>query len=78
MAADTSYPALGLQRRQDGTTAIPTGGSLDIESGAALKIAGTAVTAALATAPAAVAAGYKIARGEGAFDGSNPTNIVTG
>lgn len=78
MAADTKYVGPGLQRRQDGTTAIPTGGSLDIESGGALKIAGTAVTTALATAPAAVAAGYKIARGETALDGSNPTAVATG
>jgi len=78
MAADTTYTGPGLQRRQDGTTAIPTGGSLDIEAGGALKIAGTAVTTALATAPAAVAAGYKIARGITALDGTNPTAIVTG
>lgn len=30
------------------------------------------------TAPAAVAAGYKIARGETALDGSNPTTVTTG
>lgn len=30
------------------------------------------------TAPAAVAAGYKIARGETALDGSNPTPVTTG
>lgn len=78
MAADTTIQGTGLQRRQDGTSAIPSGGSLDIESGGVLKIAGTDVTAALATAPAAVAAGYKIARGETALDGSNPTTIPTG
>lgn len=78
MAADTKYVGPGLQRRQDGTTALPTGGVLDIESGAAFKIAGTSVTTALATAPAAVAAGYKIARGVTALDGSNPTAITTG
>jgi hypothetical protein len=44
-----------------------------------LKIAGTDRTAALATAPSAVAAGYKIARGTAAaLDGSNPTPIATG
>lgn len=78
MAADLSFQGTGLQRRQDGTTAIPTGGSLDIESGGALKVAGSDRTAALATAPAGVAAGYKIARGETALDGSNPTTVATG
>jgi hypothetical protein len=48
MAADTTYQGTGLQRRRDGTTALPTGGSLDIESGASLKIAGTAVSASAA------------------------------
>lgn len=54
------------------------GGTLDIVSGGAFKIAGTDVTAILATSPAAVAAGYKIARGETALDGSNPTPVTTG
>jgi len=48
MAADTTYQGTGLQRRQDGTTAIPTGGSLDIESGGALKLAGTTLSASAA------------------------------
>lgn len=77
MSADNSYPSV-LQRRQDGTSAIPSGASLDIESGGALKIAGSDRTAALATAPAAVAAGYKIARGEATLDGANPTSVTTG
>ena len=77
MAADPTYPST-FQVRQDGNAAVPTGKSLDIESGGALKIAGTDVTTALATAPAAVAAGYKIARGETALDGSNPTPVSTG
>lgn len=78
MAADTTIQGTGLQRRQDGSSAIPSGGSLDIESGGALLIAGTDVTAILATAPAAVAAGYKVARGETALDGSNATPVATG
>lgn len=48
MAADATYQGTGLQRRQDGTTAIPTGGSLDIESGGAFKIDGTQVIATAA------------------------------
>jgi hypothetical protein len=50
------------------------GGELDVVSGGALKVAGTDITATLA----GVAAGYKIARGETALDGSNPTPITTG
>lgn len=61
-----------------GTQTVASGGILDIASGGALKIAGTDVTAILATSPAAVAAGYKIARGETALDGSNPTPVTTG
>lgn len=44
MAADTSYSP-GFQRRQDGNAAVSSGYSLDIESGANLKLAGTTVTA---------------------------------
>jgi hypothetical protein len=58
------------------------GGEIDIVSGGALKIAGADKTAALAAAVAAptagVAAGYLVARGETALDGSNPTPVVTG
>lgn len=58
---------------------IEQGGDvLNIASGGQLQIAGTDRTSALATAPAAVAAGYTIARGETALDGSNPTPVATG
>lgn len=62
---------------------VKSGGEFDIESGGALKVAGTDKTAALAAAVATplsgVAAGYKIARGgAAALDGSNPTPIATG
>jgi hypothetical protein len=77
MAADTSYQGV-VQIRQDGNLAVPSGKSIDIESGGALKIGGVDQTAALATAPGAVAAGYKIARGETALDGANPTPVTTG
>lgn len=47
-----------------------------------LKVGGTdkttAVAAAVTTPVAGVAAGYKIARGETALDGSNPTPVATG
>lgn len=77
MAADPLYTTPGLQRRQDGTTAIPSGGSLDIESGAALKIAGTDKTSTLSAAVSGVAAGYKIARGTLTPDASSKT-VATG
>lgn len=47
MAADTTYPS-SVQIRQDGNAVVPTGKSLDIESGGALKIAGTQVNATAA------------------------------
>lgn len=82
MSADSTYQGTGLQRRRDGTTALPSGGSFDVESGATLKIAGTDKTAALAAAVAAplggAAAGYRVARGEAALDGSNPTSVAHG
>lgn len=57
-------------------------GVIDIVSGGAIKVAGTDKTTALAaavTAPVAgVAASYKVARGETALDGSNPTDVATG
>jgi hypothetical protein len=52
------------------------GGVIEIVSGGALKIAGTDRTAALSTAPAAVAAGYKIARGVTAVTGT--ADVTTG
>lgn len=73
---DASYQALNYTKQGGDTTII--GGTLDIATGGVLKIDGVDQTAALATAPAAVAAGYKIARGETALDGSNPTAVATG
>lgn len=43
MAADATYQA-GFQVRQDGNAAVPSGYSLDVESGGSLKLAGTAIT----------------------------------
>lgn len=56
---------------------VASGGEIDIESGGALKIAGTDRTAALASAPAAVAAGYKVARGQHTTVAASDT-VVTG
>lgn len=47
MAADLTYPN-SFQIRQDGNAVVPTGKSLDIESGGALKIAGTDIAAGIA------------------------------
>ncbi len=43
MSADATYPST-FQVRQDGNAVVPSGASLDIESGGALKIAGSTVT----------------------------------
>lgn len=42
MAADTTYQSV-VQIRQDGNLAVPTGKSIDIESGATLKSGGTTI-----------------------------------
>jgi hypothetical protein len=47
MTADPTYQP-GFQARQDGNAAVSSGYSLDIESGASLKMAGTAITATAA------------------------------
>lgn len=47
MAADTTYPSV-VQIRQDGNMAVPTGKSIDVESGGELRIAGTALTGSAA------------------------------
>lgn len=76
MTADRTYPD-SVHIRQNGNAAVPTGKMLDIESGGTLAIAGSDRTSALATAPAAVAAGYKIARGQHTTVAASDT-VVTG
>lgn len=67
---------------EPGGASWKVGGVLDIVTGGALKVAGVdktaAVAASVATPVSGVAAGYKIARGETALDGSNPTPAATG
>lgn len=72
MAADTTYPGGVVQIRQDGNLAVPTGKSIDLESGSTLKIAGT--TAITASSGAVAFAG-----GVGAAGGFTlrPYNIRT-
>lgn len=52
------------------------GGTLNVQSGGVISFNGVDQTAALATAPAGVAAGYKIARGVTAVTGTN--DLTTG
>ena len=56
---------------------VDSGGVLNIGSGGALQIAGTDRTSVLSSAPAAVAAGYKIARGQATTASASDT-VVTG
>ncbi|MBX9877626.1 MAG: hypothetical protein K2Y22_04140 [Candidatus Obscuribacterales bacterium] len=76
--ADATFQSKIYKTNNGDKLVAASGGEVDFESGSALKIAGNDRTSALATAPAAVAAGYKIARGEVTLDGSNPTSVTTG
>lgn len=73
MATDQNTP----NHTEPGGARTVIGGEIDIISGGALKVAGTDRTAALASAPAAVAAGYKVARGQHTTVDENDT-VVTG
>jgi len=60
---------------------VASGGSIDIETGGAFKIAGVDVTATAGGAGVAgAAAGYKISRSAApvALDGTNPTSVAHG
>jgi hypothetical protein len=58
---------------------IGPGGVLNILTGGKLELNGVDVTGATSTgAVAGVASGYKLARGETALGGSNPTAVTTG
>lgn len=76
--ADATYQPKTYEKDGGDTQIIASGGTLEIETGGIVSFNGVNQTAALATAPAGVAAGYKIARGEVTLDGSNPTSITTG
>lgn len=62
MAVDPTYNVKNYERQ--GGAQWDVGGTLDILSGGVFSVAGVDRTAAIGTAPAAVAAGYKIARGQ--------------
>lgn len=77
-----SDPSIGTKIQhvdQGDSLVVKSGGVINIEAGGAIKVAGVDVTNAVATGGiAGVAAGYKLARGETALDGSNPTPVATG
>lgn len=69
----------GATTHVKGVLAIESGGVLNVKTGAQLQLNGVDVTGATNTGGVAgVAAGYKLARGETALDGSNPTPVTTG
>lgn len=78
----TLVSAQNVMEGQGALWSIRTGGVLNIETGGALKFNDTdkttALAAAVTTPVAGVAASYKVARGETALDGSNPTAAATG
>lgn len=83
MAARASDPTnnSAIQQPQGSPEALifKSGAQLVLESGSELYVAGGSnIAAALADAVSGTAAGFKIARGETALDGSNPTPVVTG
>lgn len=67
-----------LNYDEQGGARTVIGGEIDIVSGGALKVAGVDITAVAGAGVSGVAAGYKVARGVTALDGSNPTPVVTG
>lgn len=73
---DANYSVLNKQK-QDGTWEIE--GVLNIKSPGQLQRNGVDVSDSVAAGSVAgVASGYKLARGEAAFDGSNPTTVASG
>lgn len=81
MAADTTIMPKIQHRNGGDLLAVASGGILDVESGGALKLAGTDVTALLAAAVAnpvgGVSAGYKIKIGRSTTVAAEDT-IATG
>ena len=66
MSVDRSLKSQPKIRRVDGgdTQEIVAGGKIAVRAGAVVEIGGVDRTDALASAPAGVAAGYKVARGQ--------------
>lgn len=77
--ADLTYQPQGVYTKQGGLEMIVAAdGQITVESGGVIMIGSEDITAALATPVAGVAAGYKVARGATALDGSNPTPVISG
>lgn len=79
--ASDKFMETTIQQPQGPVDAIVfrSGSQLVLETGAKLYVGGADVTGAVATGGVAgIAAGYILARGEAALDGSNPTPIATG
>lgn len=57
---------------------VASGGIVNVASGGQIQVAGVDRTAVLDAAVAGVAAGYKVARGATALDGTNPTPVAHG
>jgi hypothetical protein len=74
---DTTYGPKIRHESGGDKIGVASGGIIDFETGAALKIGGVDVTAALATPVAGAAAGYKTARGQATTASASDT-IVTG
>lgn len=74
---DAVVYAAASGKMDDTASTIPLGKALETASGSGSIIEVLPITEAPAPV-SGVAAGYKVARGVGTFDGSNPTNIVTG
>lgn len=76
----TADPAVNtLNYTEQGGARTVIGGEIDIVTGGTIKVNGVDKTLAVAgSGVAGVAAGYLVARGETALDGSNPTPVATG
>ncbi len=75
--ADPTYNTLNYEEQGGARTVI--GGEIDIVTGGTIKVSGVDKTSAVAgSGVAGVAAGYLVARGETALDGSNATPVATG
>lgn len=79
-ASDPTIVSLVQFPSQDGEAmVVKSGGQIALETGAKFYVGGADVTSAVqGGAVAGIAAGYILARGETALDGSNPTPVVTG
>ena len=77
--ADETYQPQGVYHKQGGLElVVAADGQITIESGAVIDALGVDITGQITVPVGGVAAGYKIARGSTALDGSNPTPVISG